>query len=157
MSLVLYRIDDRLIHGQVVIGWGRPLDVGFIALVDDQVAASDWERDLYRMGVPPEVEVFFASVIDAVRLAPEWRSDPRPGILLTADIATMAAFRQKAPPVEEVNLGGLHHKPGRTPRLPFVYLTDDEFKSLEALEASGTRVIAQDLPTAAAVPLEALR
>jgi PTS system mannose-specific IIB component/fructoselysine and glucoselysine-specific PTS system IIB component len=45
MSLVLYRIDDRLIHGQVVIGWGRPLDVGFIALVDDQVAASDWEQD----------------------------------------------------------------------------------------------------------------
>ena len=89
MSLVLYRIDDRLIHGQVVIGWGRPLDVGFIALVDDQVAASDWEQDLYRMGVPPEVEVFFASVIDAARLAPEWRSDPRPGILLTADIATM--------------------------------------------------------------------
>ena len=79
MSLVLYRIDDRLIHGQVVIGWGRPLDVGFVALVDDQVAASDWEQDLYRMGVPPEVEVFFASVIDAVRLAPEWRSDPRPG------------------------------------------------------------------------------
>jgi len=107
--------------------------------------------------VPPEVEVFFASVIDAVRLAPEWRSDPRPGILLTADIATMVAFRQKAPPVEEVNLGGLHHKPGRSPRLPFVYLTDDEFKSLEALQASGTRVTAQDLPTAAAVPLEALR
>ena len=65
MSLLLYRIDDRLIHGQVVIGWGRPLDVGFIALVDDQVAASDWEQDLYRMGVPPEVEVFFASVIEA--------------------------------------------------------------------------------------------
>jgi hypothetical protein len=29
----------------------------------------------------------------------------------------MVAFRQKAPPVEEVNLGGLHHKPGRSPRL----------------------------------------
>jgi len=157
MPLALHRIDDRLIHGQVVIGWGRPLGVGFIALVDDQVASSDWEQDLYRMGVPPEVEVFFASVIEAARRAPEWRSDPRPGILLTADIATMVAFRQKAPPVEEVNLGGLHHKPGRSLRLPYIYLTDDEYRSLEALGASGTRVTAQDLPTAPAVPLEALK
>jgi PTS system mannose-specific IIB component/fructoselysine and glucoselysine-specific PTS system IIB component len=157
MPLVLHRIDDRLIHGQVVIGWGRPLGVGFIALIDDQVASSDWEQDLYRMGVPPEVEVFFAGVIEAARRAPEWRSDARPGILLTADIATMVAFRQKAPPVEEVNLGGLHHKPGRSLRLPYIYLTDDEYRSLEALEASGTRVTAQDLPTAPAVPLEALK
>jgi mannose/fructose/N-acetylgalactosamine-specific phosphotransferase system component IIB len=51
----------------------------------------------------------------------------------------------------------LHHKPGRSLRLPYVYLTDDEFKSLVALEASGTRVTAQDVPTTAAVPLEALR
>ena len=35
MSIVLYRIDDRLIHGQVVVGWGQPLDVAFIVLVDD--------------------------------------------------------------------------------------------------------------------------
>ncbi|MGH7670271.1 MAG: PTS sugar transporter subunit IIB, partial [Gemmatimonadaceae bacterium] len=37
MSLALYRIDDRLIHGQVVLGWGQPLDAGFIVLVDDAV------------------------------------------------------------------------------------------------------------------------
>jgi len=157
MPVVLHRIDDRLIHGQVVIGWGRPLGAAFIALVDDQVAASEWERDLYRMGVPPEVELVFASLVEAARLAPSWAADPRPGIVLTADIPTMIAFRQKAPPIEEVNLGGLHHRPGRTLRLPYVYLTDDEFRALEGLESSGTRVTAQDLPNAAAVPLEGLR
>src|SRR4051812_23393445 len=59
VPLELYRIDDRLIHGQVVVGWGRPLDIRFIVLVDDEVAASEWEQELYRMGVPPEMEVFF--------------------------------------------------------------------------------------------------
>ena len=59
MSLVLYRIDDRLIHGQVVVGWGQPLDIGFIVLVDDEVARSEWEQELYRMGTPPEMEVYF--------------------------------------------------------------------------------------------------
>ena len=55
MALELYRIDDRLIHGQVVVGWGQPLDLRFIVLVDDEVASSDWEQELYRMGVPPDM------------------------------------------------------------------------------------------------------
>ena len=53
MPIELYRIDDRLIHGQVVVGWGQPLSLRFIVLVDDEVASSDWEQELYRMGVPP--------------------------------------------------------------------------------------------------------
>jgi PTS system mannose-specific IIB component/fructoselysine and glucoselysine-specific PTS system IIB component len=55
--------------------------------------------------------------------------------------------------LHEVNLGGIHHRPGRRQRLPFVYLTDDERSDLAALEARGARVSAQDVPTAAAVPL----
>jgi PTS system mannose-specific IIB component/fructoselysine and glucoselysine-specific PTS system IIB component len=157
MPVVLYRVDDRLVHGQVVIGWGRPLNIGFIVLVDDMVAASDWERELYRMGVPSEVDLLFASVAEAARQAPAWRADARNGIVLTPDIPAMAAFCEAAPPVERVNLGGIHHKPGRTQRLPYVYLTDDEFHVLEALAARGTEVTAQDLPTTSPVGLEALR
>ena len=64
MTLELFRIDDRLIHGQVVVGWGQPLDLKFIVLVDDAVATSDWEQELYRMGVPPEMDVYFHDVGD---------------------------------------------------------------------------------------------
>jgi PTS system mannose-specific IIB component/fructoselysine and glucoselysine-specific PTS system IIB component len=157
MTIAVYRVDDRLVHGQVVIGWGKPLNLGFIVLVDDGVAASDWERDLYRMGVPPEIELIFSSVAQAIRQLPEWRGDHRNGLVLSADVATMAALRQGAPPVERVNLGGVHHKPGRTARMPYVYLTDEEFRVLEGLQAAGTVVTAQDLPTSQPVPLEQLR
>jgi PTS system mannose-specific IIB component/fructoselysine and glucoselysine-specific PTS system IIB component len=44
MSIALARIDDRLIHGQVIIGWGVPLRVELIVVVDDGVAANDWEQ-----------------------------------------------------------------------------------------------------------------
>ena len=37
MTIALHRVDDRLIHGQVVVGWGQPLDIGFIVLVDENV------------------------------------------------------------------------------------------------------------------------
>ena len=89
MTLALYRIDDRLIHGQVVVGWGQPLDIEFIVLVDDTVATSDWEQELYRMGVPPEMEVFFHTANDAVAAIPKYRADSRHGILLTGDIPTL--------------------------------------------------------------------
>src|SRR2546425_8040761 len=46
-----------------------------IVLVDDEVRSSEWEQDLYRMGVPPHIEVIFASVEEARRRLPEWRSE----------------------------------------------------------------------------------
>ena len=44
VAIELFRIDDRLIHGQVVVGWGQPRDLAFIVLVDDEVASSEWEQ-----------------------------------------------------------------------------------------------------------------
>ena len=75
MALELYRIDDRLIHGQVVVGWGQPLDLRFIVLVDDEVAASDWEQELYRMGVPPDMEVYFDTVTGAAENLSRYQDD----------------------------------------------------------------------------------
>ncbi len=153
MSLALYRIDDRLIHGQVVVGWGQPLDVSFIVLVDDEVSGSDWEQDLYRMGVPPQIEVIFASVDQAAELMPNWEADSRVGILLVGDIDTAVALAGRAPQVKRFNVGGVHHRTGRKERLRFVYLTDDEAAKLRQLAAHGVDVTAQDVPTARAVPV----
>jgi mannose/fructose/N-acetylgalactosamine-specific phosphotransferase system component IIB len=155
VSVALYRIDDRLIHGQVVVGWGQSLQVGFIALVDEAVRASEWEQELYRMGVPGSVEVRFADVAEAVAEVGAWEADARTGIVLTGDIATMAALCAGAPAVRRVNVGGIHFRPGRTERLRFVYLGDEEATTLRALAATGVEVTAQDVPTAAPVPLEA--
>ncbi|MGH7689563.1 MAG: PTS sugar transporter subunit IIB, partial [Gemmatimonadaceae bacterium] len=109
MSLALYRIDDRLIHGQVVLGWGQPLDAGFIVLVDDAVAGSEWERELYRMAVPPGTDVYFHATRECPRVLDRYRDDPRPGILLTADVETMRALVGMGA-VPAVNVGGVHHR-----------------------------------------------
>ena len=155
MTLVLNRIDDRLIHGQVVVGWGQPLDVKFIILVDDAVAQSDWEQELYRMGVPPEMEVRFHSAAEAAPLLDDYRMETRPGILLTGDIATMRTLVERGG-VVDVNVGGIHHRAGRTQHLRYVFLTPDEGEALRELEARGAVVTAQDVPAARAIPLEEL-
>jgi PTS system mannose-specific IIB component/fructoselysine and glucoselysine-specific PTS system IIB component len=157
MPIVLSRVDDRLVHGQVVIGWGRPLAIELIVLVNDAVAASPWEQDLYRMAVSPDIEVQFITVAAASPRLREWQGGPRRVLLLTGDIPTMAALHAAAPSVvHRINLGGVHHRPGRRERLPYLYLADDELRDLLALEAGGADIQAQDLPTSSPVPLRLL-
>jgi mannose/fructose/N-acetylgalactosamine-specific phosphotransferase system component IIB len=139
------------------VGWGRPLGVNQVVLVDDQVAASPWEQDLYRMAVTPDTEVEFATIAQAASRLRDWQSDALRTLVLTGDIETMAALHRADPvTVHRINLGGIHHKAGRRERLPYLYLTDEEMMRLEALEAAGAAVSAQDLPTTAPVSLKAL-
>lgn len=153
MGILLYRIDDRLIHGQVVVGWGQPFNVRFLVLVDDLVASSDWEKDLYRMAVPPEMDIYFADVETAIREHANYASDKRPGILITGDIASMYRLVKGVSAIGSVNLGGLHHRAGRVEKLRYVFLTRAEERELSALENAGIEVTAQDVPAAKPVPL----
>jgi PTS system mannose-specific IIB component/fructoselysine and glucoselysine-specific PTS system IIB component len=154
VSVDLYRIDDRLIHGQVVVGWGQALGVAFIVLVDDDVRASEWEQELYRMGVPPEVEVVFAGVDEAHHELAGWIADPRRGIILTGDVETMRRLvAGSAGAIRHVNVGGVHYREGRKERLRYVYLTEEEAAGLAAITGLGAEVSAQDVPTGTKVPL----
>jgi PTS system mannose-specific IIB component/fructoselysine and glucoselysine-specific PTS system IIB component len=155
VTLVLYRIDDRLIHGQVVVGWGQAMDIEFIVLVDDAVATSEWEQELYRMGVPPEMEVFFHTVTDATGNLDVYRRERRRGILLTGDVRSMACL-VTAGGIPSVNVGGVHHRPGRVQRLRYVFLTPDEERQLREIASRGVEVSAQDVPGAWPVPLDQL-
>lgn len=156
MSIASYRVDDRLVHGQVVVGWGQPLDLAFLAVVDDALAESPWEQELYRMAAPPELEVRFLSVADAAGAHAGWAADPRPGLVLTADVATMDALATAVPAVARVTIGGLHGGPGRTERLRYVFLDAADTARLEAIAARGVEVVAQDLPATRPVPLHDL-
>ena len=155
MTLVLYRIDDRLIHGQVVVGWGQPLDIGFVVLVDDEVACSEWEQELYRMGTPPEMEVRFHSVEDAAAALARYQEDPRPGILLTGTVASMLRLVKEAG-VREVNIGGIHHRADRRQRLRYVFLSPEEEMLLRNMADLGATVTAQDVPATRPVDLNEL-
>ncbi len=153
MSIVLVRLDDRLIHGQVVVGWGQALNADRILLIDDQVVQNEWERDLYRLGVPPGMEVEFVSAGASASVLESIAADPTRTIVVVADIETLAVACRSTEVVRKINVGGVHEGPGRTRRLRFVFLTEDEARRLRELAQEGIQVDAQDVPTAKAVPL----
>lgn len=157
MAVLLYRVDERLIHGQVVVGWGGRLDPARIVVVDDLLAGSAWEQELHAMGVPEGIEAEFATVEDALTRLPDWQASEERLLLLTRDIATMARLAGTGLLRErEVNIGGIHHAPGRSQVLRYVFLNDAERRQLEELAATGVRVVARDLPGARGVGVEEL-
>src|SRR5262249_57438861 len=87
MSWALHRIDDRLIHGQVLVAWGSRLDPARIWVVDDGVAASSWERDLFR-DAAPGIEVRVATVAEAAAGYSEEAGARGAAFLLVRDLAT---------------------------------------------------------------------
>lgn len=157
MPILLYRIDDRLIHGQVVVGWGSRLDPDRYLVVDDDLAEAGWEQELYALSVPDDVETEFTKVDEARDRIETWRESALRSILLTRNVDHMLRLaRGGRLSGEEVNLGGIHHEPGRTKTLSYLYLDADDRERLQELEAEGLRVEARDLPGSSSVELERL-
>ena len=155
MSIVLYRVDERLIHGQVIVGWGSELHPDTIVVVDDDLAASTWEQELYAIGLPEELATSFESVADARAHLADWRRGGPRILVLTRDVGTMRRLAEEgAMRGEEVNIGGIHYAPGREAVLPYVYLSKSEIGDMGALENEGVRVSARDLPGARRVDLK---
>jgi PTS system mannose-specific IIB component/fructoselysine and glucoselysine-specific PTS system IIB component len=157
MPILLCRVDDRLIHGQVVVGWGAQLGLDLIAVIDDELSGSEWEQDLYRAGLPDEVEALFPSVEGALELIPGWASNAARGFILARDIATMRRLAEHGALADiEVNLGGLHSAPGRQRVLPYLFFSDEDRAELRRLKRAGVNVSAQDVPSARRIGLDEL-
>ena len=156
MPIVLLRIDERLIHGQVVIGWGNHLRPHRYVVVDDELASSAWEQDLYRLGAG-DAEVVFVTVAHAREALTEWRVAPARSIVVTRDVATMRRLSEGGLlEGESVNIGGVHHRADRDELLTYVHMTEAEQRDLEAIAATGAEVAARDLPDAPRVSLSSL-
>ena len=157
MSLDLFRIDERLLHGQVIVGWGMRLHIDYYVIVDDEVAANTWESDLYSAGLPTGVDAHFVSVADAVARFEELDAHPGRGALLTRDPGPMRGLAE-AGLLEgrRINVGGMHAGELRRRVLPYVHLSATEVSDLEAIAERSSKITARDLPAAREVPLEEL-
>lgn len=157
MAIVLYRVDERLIHGQVVLGWGGRLHPTRYVVVDDALADSAWEQELFLLALDGEAEARFVDVAEARTRLPQWQDDAERTVLLTRDVASMAALaRGGRMRGVEVNLGGVHHAAGRTEVRSYLYLGEPEREAIRELGRLGVEVSGRDLPDALRVGVDAL-
>jgi mannose/fructose/N-acetylgalactosamine-specific phosphotransferase system component IIB len=150
MSLRLVRIDDRLIHGQVVAVWLRALGARRIVIVDDATSRDPFLSEVLTLAAPQGVPVEVYGVAEgAVRLI-ELARTTEPVIVLARVPRTILALRQAGVPIEAVDLGGMGSGPGRKRLHKTISVSLDELRELRQLEQLGTRVevqiVADDRP-----------
>jgi PTS system mannose-specific IIB component/fructoselysine and glucoselysine-specific PTS system IIB component len=156
--VVLFRVDERLIHGQVVIAWGSQLRPDLYVIVDEDLATSAWEQDLYRLSLPEGTTAQFVTVAEAIQLVPEWIDAPQTRVaLLTRDLRTMVELAEEGLLADlAVNLGGIHDGPGRTKVSSYLHLDEGDRARIQRLTDLGVSVTGRDLPDASAVTLASL-
>ena len=145
MSWALHRIDDRLIHGQVLVAWGARLSPARIWVVDDGVAASSWERELFR-DAAPGIEVRVATVAEAAEAHAAEAVAAGSAFLLVRDLATARRLVEAGARVQDWNVGGLHYAPGKEKVNDYVYLDEADREDARALLKAGAGLVVQDVP-----------
>jgi N-acetylgalactosamine PTS system EIIB component len=150
--IALVRVDNRLLHGQILEAWVPRLKVGRIVVADDDAAASPLAQAALTLCLPPELagQIVPLAAVDYRALA----AAEEGVLLLFRDVAALgrAAASGLTPQLApRVNIGNVHYAPGRRPVTPSVFLTRDDLAALRALASAGFQVEARAIPADAPV------
>ena len=146
MGVELLRVDDRLVHGQVVEGWLKALRINHIVVASDEVEADETQKALYLLAVPHGVQLTTAEVAVAAQAwkANRWKEDR--ALVLVSTPEDAVRLLDAGAPIKAVNLGGLHYRAGRVQVLKGVSLDDQDVRALKTLAAKGILLEARPLP-----------
>jgi mannose/fructose/N-acetylgalactosamine-specific phosphotransferase system component IIB len=140
MTLKLVRVDDRLIHGQVVAVWLRAVGARRIVIVDDRTARDEFLRDLVVLAAPQGVEVEVRDVAEGIRRVTELAgSDEETFVLMRSPLVALQ-LRRAGVPFDVLNVGGIGSAPGRRPLYRNISASEEERAAMRELEGMGTRV-----------------
>lgn len=146
MPLCLVRIDDRLIHGQVVLGWARALKTDRIVVANDRIAKNSWERKFYSSSVPPHIKVSFFELDETARQLLNNLFKHETVMILFETVKDVLTVVEKGVALQEINVGGLHYREGAHELLPYVFLTDEDKAYCRELVKRSVTLLAQDIP-----------
>lgn len=153
MPVVLFRVDDRLIHGQVTVAWGAWLSPDRIVLVNDDVAVTDWKRDMYSTTDSMGVSISILSVTEFVSASSEGRWEEERVMVVVETPADLLRIVKAGVRVPDANVGGMHHSEGKRELLDYVYVDETDAAALRELIALGTALEARDVPQSRSVDL----
>jgi mannose/fructose/N-acetylgalactosamine-specific phosphotransferase system component IIB len=153
VSVLLARVDDRLIHGQVVVGWARALDADCLVVANDAVAADPMQRTLLPMAVPPHIKVAIWRLGEASEAVAHGVLPGSRCILLFASLTDALMFRRGGGLLPELNIGGIRLAPGRKQVRTAVALGNDDILAARELAALGTVMTVRMVPGESAEPL----
>ena len=131
-NILLTRIDNRLIHGQVATQWNSTLGANLILVANDDVAGNKMRQNLMNMAAPTGVATRFFSLqktIDVIH-----KASPKQHIFLVAenpsDVLTLV---KGGVPIRKVNIGNMHMSEGKRQVATSVAVDDADVAAFKEL------------------------
>jgi mannose/fructose/N-acetylgalactosamine-specific phosphotransferase system component IIB len=143
---IIIRIDDRLIHGQVLIGWGSRYPIKNLVVANNNIAVNEWEKNLLLMAAPPEFDTRVLNLNEALVYIKEHQNDPVTSMILVNSPADIKEMADNGLPVKKINIGGIHFNEGRAEYLRYLYLNEEEVTIFRELIRQGFTFECQDVP-----------
>lgn len=152
MGLRLVRVDDRLIHGQVVAIWLKTLGAKRILIVDDRTAKDAFLRDVLELTAPAGVALEILDSETGAQRMREAAADDEPAFVIMRSPTTALQMREAGVEFDVLNVGGIGAGPDRKPLYRNISASSAELEAMRRLEQLGTRVelriVAGDKPVA---------
>jgi D-glucosaminate-specific PTS system IIB component len=145
----LVRVDDRLIHGQVVTAWVTMLKCREIIVVDDDVARDAFLSEIIRLAAPADTRVNVLTIQDSVKDLSQFNGT----LVLLKTPHTALALRQAGVPFDQLVLGGMGARADRKPLYRNISVSGAELAALKEIKELGVEPVCQIVPTDRAVPL----
>ncbi len=152
--IVFTRIDDRLIHGQVVEGWVNYLKATCIMVADDTVASDAVQRSIMEMAVPQGLKVLIGRVDEICGRLRSAASDAERAILLFSRPVDVVRAIQEGMECSVLNIGGMHFVPGKRKLMEVLAVNESDLEAFREISDKGVKIDVQTVPNQRAIPLE---
>lgn len=156
MAILMARVDNRLVHGQVIEAWVPKLGADAVLAVDRQLSSDPLQRKILEgLGRGTDLEVRVAGPEEAVNLLEgAWRAKRL--LILFAGIPQALEARRAGVAFQWLNLGNVHPRKGSRPVTASVSLTEEDLEALRGLIREGVRVEIRAVPADRSPDMEAV-
>jgi PTS system mannose-specific IIB component len=146
MPIVLVRIDDRLVHGQIVQGWLKILDVNIILVVSDTVTLGVMQQTLMAMAVPGNINLNIKNPKDATKAIISGQYDKERVMILAVSPSDVLYMIENGADFKSVNVGGMHFIDGKRQILHNLCVNDNDVESLYKIHVKSIEIEGRILP-----------
>lgn len=154
LSGLVVRVDDRLVHGQIVFGWGQSWPADEIWLVDEDVAGDPTQRALYAEQLRGLPRGGILTVEEAAQRFSGRTETGRNVLLVVRTLEAVEALLDRGLRPAEVHLGNVGRGEGRSQVSENVALSPDEIERAGRFAARCGRVVIRSLPVSPPIPIQ---
>jgi PTS system mannose-specific IIB component len=146
MTIVLARIDDRLVHGQVVEGWLRIIKASCIIIASDEVAKDTMQQALLSMAVPNDISVASYTIDETAGKLKNGELNEEKILILFSNPKDVLRLLNHGISIKSLNVGGMHYMPGKKQILQTLSVDEKDISALISINDMGVELEGRVLP-----------